>query len=143
MMGSAGAKGSGGATGSGGAAGGSSGTATFSAVATILGNSCGTGGCHDGTAHTNLKNDSGLYTRIVNGMPSGSMAMSACKSKKLIVPSDTSMSVISQIVKASVSGCSNARMPDNCSTSSSNPRACLTSAQISTIDAWITAGAPM
>jgi hypothetical protein len=34
-----------------------------------------------------------------------------------------------------------ARMPDNCSTTSTNPRACLTTAQIALIESWITAGA--
>jgi hypothetical protein len=34
-------------------------------------------------------------------------------------------------------------MPAQCSTTSSTPRACLTAAQIATIDDWINAGAPM
>lgn len=136
MMGSAGAKGSGGSAG--GASGGG-----FTAVATLLGMNCGTGGCHDGTAHTDLRNTTGLYTRLVNAMPTGSMAMTACKSKKLVVANDPSTSVLSEIIKAQVSGCSNARMPDNCSTSSANPRRCLTADQISTIDSWIMAGATM
>jgi len=113
------------------------------AVATLLGNSCGTGTCHDGSAHTDLRNNAGLYSRLVNAMPTGSAAMSMCKTKKLVVPNDATMSVLSQIVKAAVSGCSNARMPDDCSTSSANPRRCLTTDQINTIDSWIMAGAPM
>jgi hypothetical protein len=99
--------------------------------------------CHDGSAHVDLRNNSGLYTRLVNGSPAGSQVMASCKTMKLVVPNTPATSVLSQIVKAKVTGCSNARMPDECSTSSSNPRACLTTAQISTIDSWISAGAPM
>ena len=40
---------------------------------------------------------------------------------------------------AKLTGCTNARMPDECP----SMRACLTTAQISTITSWITAGAPM
>jgi len=48
-------------------------------------------------------------------------------------------SVIAQAVMAKVTGCTNARMPDECP----NMRACLTAAQIATITSWIMAGAPM
>lgn len=119
------------------------GTATFAAVSKLLGDTCGTGTCHTGTDHVDLRNTTGLYGRIVDAMPSGGKTMTACKSKKLIVANDTANSVISNIVKATVSGCSNARMPDSCSTSSTNPRACWTAAQIDTLDSWIKAGAPM
>ena len=112
------------------------------AVAQIMGMSCGTGMCHDGTAHVDLRNNSGLYDRL-KGSPAGSNTMTACKSMKLVVPNDASMSVLSKVVKASLSGCTNARMPDECSTTSANPRRCLTQAQIDTIDGWIAAGAPM
>jgi hypothetical protein len=127
------------AGGTAGAGGGTGGAATFTQVAAILGNSCGTGQCHDGTAHVNLHNDSTLYSRIVNVSPNGSMTMTQCKSKKLIVPSDVTNSVIAQAIMAKVTGCTNARMPDECP----NMRACLTAAEISTITSWITAGAPM
>ena len=40
---------------------------------------------------------------------------------------------------AKVTGCTNARMPDECP----SMRACLTAAQIATITSWINAGAPM
>lgn len=133
--------GRGGGAGSG-AGGGSSGMADFMAVAQIMGSSCGTGTCHDGSTHVDLRNNSGLYDRL-KGMPGGSLTMSGCKSMKLVVPNDASKSVLSKIVKASVSGCSNARMPDDCSTTSANPRRCLTQAQIDTIDSWIMAGATM
>jgi hypothetical protein len=136
-----GTTGSGGRAGTGGgAAGGAGGAATFAQVATILGTSCGTGDCHNGTDHVDLRNNTGLYTRIVNGSPSGAKTMSSCTSRKLIVPNNVAMSVIAQAVMASVSGCTNARMPDDCPTTN---RPCLTTAQINTITSWINAGAPM
>jgi hypothetical protein len=112
-------------------------------VAKLIGDTCATGTCHDGTAHVSLKNDTGLYARIVNGSPNGSNTMASCKTMKLIVPNSAATSVISMAVKAKVTGCTNARMPDECSTSSSNPRACWTTAQVTTLDNWIAAGAPM
>ena len=123
----------------GGAAGGTGGAATFAQVATILGNSCGTGMCHDGQDHVDLRNNAGLYNRIVNASPDGSRTMAACTSRTLIEPGDVAMSVIAQAIMASVSGCTNARMPDECP----SMRPCLTAAQIATITSWITAGAPM
>ena len=68
--------------------------------------------------------------------------MTQCRTKSYIIPNDTANSVISRIIKAAVTGCG-ARMPDDCSTSATNPRACLTAAQIATIDGSIMAGAPM
>jgi hypothetical protein len=112
-------------------------------VSKLLGDTCGTGTCHNGTAHVDLRNTAGLYDRIVGAMPNGPMTMTACKSKKLVVANDTTNSVLSNIVKGAVSGCSTARMPDDCSTSSTNPRACWTTTQIQTLDSWIMSGAPM
>ena len=129
----------GGGRGGSGGAGGTGGAATFAQVATILGASCGTGDCHDGTEHVDLRNNAGLYARIVDASPTGSRTMSACTSRTLIVPGNTSMSVIAQAIMMSVSGCTNARMPDECP----SMRPCLTAAQISTITSWINAGAPM
>jgi hypothetical protein len=150
--GSGGATGSGGSTGSGGrgTGGGASGTGggsgggstgTFAAAAAIFGTSCGTGMCHQGGAHVDLRNTAGLRDRIVSKMVSGTNSMASCQTKTYIVPNNPAMSVISQIIKAAVTGCG-ARMPDDCSTSSANPRRCLTTEQIATIDAWINAGAP-
>ena len=65
--------------------------------------------------------------------------MSSCTSRTLIEPNDVASSVIAQAVMASVSGCTNARMPDDCPMTN---RPCLTAAQISTITSWINAGAP-
>lgn len=133
-----GGRGGAGGTG-GGAAGGTGGAATFAQVAMILGTSCGTGDCHNGSQHSDLRNNTGLYSRIVNANPSGSRVMSSCTSRMLIVPNNPGTSVIAQAVMASVSGCTNARMPDECP----SMRTCLTAAQISTITNWINAGAPM
>ena len=117
-------------------------TETFAQVAQILGTSCGVTGCHSDATHTDLRNDAGLYARLVNAAPTGTAAMAACKTMKLVTPNSPGTSVLSQIVKAAVTGCSPARMPDMCSTGGF-PRACLSTAQISTIDGWITAGARM
>ncbi|HEY8926869.1 MAG TPA: hypothetical protein VIU64_20940, partial [Polyangia bacterium] len=119
-----------------------SGTGTFMAVAQIMAMSCGTGTCHDGSAHVDLRNNSGLYDRL-KGSPAGTNTMTACKSMKLVVPNDASMSVLSKVVKDKLTGCTNARMPDECSTTSNNPRRCLMQSEIDTIDSWIAAGAPM
>jgi hypothetical protein len=96
--------------------------------------------CHQGGAHHDLRNSTGLYARLVSAMPVGTNVMAACKAKTLIVPKDPATSVISQVIKASAMGCTNARMPDNCGTAA---RPCLTPAQIAMIDGWIMAGAPM
>jgi hypothetical protein len=107
-------------------------------VAAILGKSCGTGTCHNGQQHVDLRNDSTLYSRIVNKMPNASQTMATCKTRTLIVPNDVNNSVIAQVIMAALSGCTNARMPDECP----SMRSCLTPADISTITDWITAGAP-
>jgi hypothetical protein len=132
---------SGAAGGRSGAAGGSSGT--FAQVSQLLGTSCGTGTCHNGNPHTDLRNTTGLHARLVNAVPAGTGVATGCRALTLVVAGSPSTSLLSQIVKAPVTACGTSRMPDTCSTTSTMPRACLTTAQISTIDAWITAGAPM
>ena len=59
--------------------------------------------------------------------------MAHCTRRKLIVPNDVANSVIAQVIMATMSGCTNARMPDECP----SMRACLTAAQIATITSWI------
>jgi len=135
-------RGSGGAGIMGGAGGVSAMGAAFAPVAMILGTSCGTGNCHQAGPHIDLRNNATLHARLVGAMPNGTNTMAACKMKTMVVPSDLTMSVLSQIVKAAVPGCSNGRMPDDCSPTGTNPRPCLTAAQIATIDGWIMAGAP-
>jgi hypothetical protein len=123
--------------------GGTTGPATFVQVAQILGTSCGTGTCHQGAMHVDLRNNAGLHARLVSAMPAGTQVMAQCRTRTLVVPSNPAMSVISQVIKAAVTGCTTTRMPQMCSTTSATPRRCLTAAQIATIDGWIMAGAPM
>lgn len=115
---------------------------TFATVAGILGMSCGTGPCHNGVQHVDLRNTPGLYMRIVDAMPAAPNTMAACKTRKLVLPGQAAMSVLSRIIKAPETGCG-ARMPDNCSTTMAMPRRCLNAAEIAAIDGWIAAGAPM
>ena len=75
----------------------------------------------------------------MNASPNAPKTMAACTSRKLIVANDVTNSVIAQVIMAAVTGCTNARMPDECP----SKRACLTAAQIATITNWIIAGAPM
>ncbi|MEO5768445.1 MAG: hypothetical protein ABIS92_08845 [Polyangia bacterium] len=122
--------------------GGSGSGPSFAAVATIMGSSCGTGMCHQPAGpHVDLTNNAGLRGRLVGGMPNGSKTMAMCKTKTLVVAGNPAASVISQVIKGPMAGCTNARMPDECSTTSTKPRACLTMAQIATIDDWIMGGA--
>ena len=127
------ASGTGGTGGAGGAA------ATFASVTSLFAANCTS--CHDGTNHTDLR-ATGLYARIVNQSPTKS-TVAACESQKLIVPGNTAMSLISNKIKGTNLGGCNGRMPDGCSTTSANPRPCLTTAQIAIVDSWINAGAPM
>lgn len=135
-----GRSGSGGGQGGGG--GGAGGGATFAQVAMLLGSSCGTGMCHTMTSgHVVLVNDAGLYDRLVMRMPSGTNVDAQCTSRTLVVPGNPAMSLLSEIVKAAPAGGCATRMPNMCSPSGGG-RACLTTAQIATIDSWIMANAP-
>ncbi|MES1165366.1 MAG: hypothetical protein ABUR63_06410, partial [Verrucomicrobiota bacterium] len=64
---------------------------------------------------------------------------------KLIVPGSPSTSLISDKIHGgtALGSMCGVRMPYMCSATSSTPRACLTAAQIATVDNWINAGAPM
>jgi hypothetical protein len=122
---------------------GGAGDATFAAVAEILMTSCTAAKCHDGAsgnAKTDLRNNSGLYARIVNAAQTGEMG-TACNGKILVVPSQPTMSLLYQKVTGTgiPSGCGD-RMPDGCPTTKTP---CLTTAQTNTIRDWIMAGAPM
>ena len=102
-------------------------------MAALLGTSCGTSTCHDGTDHVDLRNNAGLYARIVNASPTGAKTMAHAPAASLIVPNDVTNSVIAQVITAKLTGCTNARMPDECP----SMRPCLTAAQIATITSWI------
>jgi hypothetical protein len=105
--------------------------------------SCATNGCHDGSnMHANYKTN--LYSVLTMPLPG---TVDRCAGSTLVVPSNTAGSfLITAITKGGAcpkGGNSIGRMPDNCSTTSTNPRACLTTAQIKTITDWVAAGATM
>jgi hypothetical protein len=141
--GTGGVSGGAGASGVGGASGG---TATFAAVTALFATNCVP--CHNGMKHTDLR-AAGLYARIVNASTLSTLTTNAmCTSQKLIVPNSPAMSLISNKVHGTNLGGCGARMPYMCSTTATmpapaSPPACLTTAQIATIDGWISAGAPM
>ena len=103
--------------------------------------------CHGaGSKQVNLTDMAGLYGRLTTPLPS---TIPYCKGTTLVVKNDAAGSFLANIVKAK-SSCMNdgamqmvARMPDDCSTTSSSPRRCLTTEQAAIISNWIAAGAPM
>ncbi len=130
-VGAGGTTGAAGRGGTGGTTGGTNGT--FTQVAALLMTNCAP--CHDGTAHTDLRT-TGLYARIVGGHSIAS-ANAACVSQTLVVAGNSSMSLISKKVHgANLNGCGT-QMPKGCTPGTT----CLTTAQMSTIDTWINAGA--
>jgi len=116
--------------------GGVSGAPAFTAIAALLGTSCGS--CHDGTKHVDLRNTTGLYMRIVNMAPAATNTDAGCKTMSLVVPDNAATSLLSKVVKGAVAGCTDGKMPNGCTGTK-----CLTTAQTGMIDAWIAAGAPM
>jgi hypothetical protein len=142
--------GGGGATGGGGggkSTGGSGGggAVTFSQVASLLSKACAGSQCHGGSNHINLVNMTGLYMRLTTPLPSTNPH---CGGTTLIVAGSLASSFLANVIKGQ-STCMKGggtemipRMPDDCSTSSSNPRACLTAAEIKLVEDWVTAGAP-
>jgi hypothetical protein len=153
---SGGLDGSSGATAAGGnstgvSAGGSSGAATtataptFAAVSALLTNNCAGSKCHGGSTQVNFTTASGLYSRLITPVAS---TIPHCAGTQLIAPGNTAGSFLLSVIQGK-STCKKGtgteainRMPDACSTTSTSPRACLTAAQIQTVSAWISAGAP-
>jgi hypothetical protein len=141
---------SGGAGGaSGGAGGGSAGASpTVAAVKTLIGMSCGIGGCHKmGSGQLDFQGTTDLYGMLTTVLPDNT---AHCKGSTLAVANDAN-SLLLRITDtgAATTMCNEggqmktiARMPEDCSTTSTNPRACLTAAQRKVISDWITAGAP-
>jgi hypothetical protein len=125
-----------GTAGSAGGGGGTSGGPAFTAIAALLGTSCGS--CHDGTKHVDLRNTTGLYMRLVNMPPAAANTDAGCKTMSLVVPDNAATSLLSKVVKGAVAGCTDGKMPNGCTGTK-----CLTTAQTGMIDAWIAAGAPM
>jgi hypothetical protein len=142
--GSMGGKSGGGAGGSmsgaGGGGTGGAGTATFKAVAAIIGASCTTDTCHSSSSgHTVLDMEASLRTNLL-GMPGGEKGMNGtCKSQTLVVPSMPEKSLLYNIINANPPCAS--RMPYMCGKGGTNPE-CLKASDIQTIRDWIAAGAP-
>jgi hypothetical protein len=116
---------------------------TFAAVNAIMTASCAVSGCHDGSnMHVSYKTN--LYSVLTTPLPGST---DRCAGSTLVVPSNTAGSfLITAITKGGAcpkGGNSIGRMPDNCSPTSTNPRACLSAAQIKTITDWVAAGATM
>jgi len=122
---------------------GDAGGATFTQVRSLLTMSCAVTGCHGnagGTAQIDLRDTTGLYTRLMGQAPS--TAPTNCKGKTLISPSMPMMSLLISMVDTNATarmGCGG-RMPDGCPTPQ---RPCLTTPQIDLLKNWVTAGAPM
>ena len=101
--------------------------------------------CHGGSNHINLVNMTGLYMRLTTPLPSTN---SHCGGTTLIVGGNLASSFLANVIKGQATCMKGGgtemipRMPDDCSTSSSNPRACLTAAEIKLVEDWVTAGAP-
>ena len=123
-----------GAAGSGGAGAGSGAGVgvTFGQISTLIPGTCGGTECHTGTQELSLRNDAGLYRRLLD------TAVSECGGAHLVVPGNPQGSAIIQLVNRR---CTKRGMPfympKDCTR---NP--CLPASQIQTITNWIQAGAP-
>ena len=149
------AAGAGGSTaGSAGTGGGSAGmgtggsSATFAAVKTLFGMSCGVGTCHNAASgHLDYQGTKDLHGLLTTPIAA---AIKHCNGTTLVVANNAAGSfLVTAVTGPGMVTCKKngademiARMPDTCSTTSTNPRACLTTAQIKTITDWIAAGAP-
>jgi hypothetical protein len=130
-LGGQGGKSSGGGGSGGKAAGGSGGgasAATFASVATVLQNKCGN--CHATSARMPvLKNDANLRTTLTT------YKVARCGNNPMVTPMDTAKSALVAVVSKS---CMGLAMPTPCNTTP-----CIPSADLTTIQNWIMAGAPM
>ena len=112
------------------AAGGSGGGATvsFASVATVIQSKCG--GCHATSARMPvLKNDANLRTTLTT------YKVARCGNNPMVTPMDTAKSALVGLVSKS---CMGLAMPTPCNTTP-----CIPSADLTTIQNWIMAGAPM
>jgi hypothetical protein len=132
----------GGSAGSAGAGGG--GAVTFAQIKTLFGMNCGVGMCHNaGSMHLNYQTGD-LHALLTSPIPAGNKD---CVGTTPVTANDQN-SFLLKVVKTGGGGAcpqgtgTIGRMPDMCSTSSTNPRACLTDTQIKLISDWIAAGAP-
>jgi hypothetical protein len=109
---------------------------------------CAGATCHgDASQHAHLATMAGLYALLTTPLPNSSLH---CKGETLVKPGDTNGSFLLKVITGpGMSMCKNGtamenipRMPDDCSTSSMNPRPCLTADQIKLVSDWIAANAP-
>ena len=88
----------------------------------------------------NLVDMTGLYQRLTQPLAN----VEECNGTTLVVAGNVQGSFLASVIKGpSTCGAKSIpRMPDNCSTNSTNPRACLNANEIALIDGWISSGAP-
>ncbi len=138
-----------GGTAGGGTAGAGGASPTFAAVKTLFSTSCGTGNCHNkNSGQLDYQGTTDLHALLTTPIPATGSAH--CNGTTLAVPNDAASSFLVTVVtgpgqvtcKKNGTNEMIGRMPDDCSTTSTNPRACFTAAQIKTITDWIAAGAP-
>jgi hypothetical protein len=111
----------------------------------LLSTSCAGGMCHaSASMQADLTTSAGLYMRLTTPLTDSAH----CKGETLVTPGDTDKSFLLKVIQGQAS-CKNdaateniTRMPDMCSTSSMNPRPCLTADQIKLVSDWIMANAP-
>jgi hypothetical protein len=137
-----------GTTSGGAATAGSAGSSAFGGSAGAGG--AGTGGASGGASGTMQMDwitSDGLYKRLTSPIPGG---VAHCLGNTPVVPGMPDASLLLQALKGKrtcmkVGGGMEmiGRMPDNCSTTGTNPRACLKDDQIKLVSDWISAGAPM
>jgi hypothetical protein len=116
---------------------------TFAQIKTLFGTSCGVGMCHNkASGNLDYQGTADLHSLLTTAIPQGT---AHGVGSTLVVPNDATSFLIS-LVKGGTScpkgGGMIGRMPDSCSTTSTNPRACLTADQIKLISDWVAAGAP-
>jgi hypothetical protein len=124
---------------SGGAAGYPIAPPTFASVRSIMSTSCAFTGCHHqggGTKQVDLRDNAGLYARLMGQAPS--TADAACRNRTLVVPGKPDMSLIVAMIEAPAAPrmmCGE-QMPKGCKDN------CLLDEEIATFVNWIAMGAP-
>jgi hypothetical protein len=121
---------------------------TFGQVKELLSKTCAGAKCHDAAStQADWITSDGLYMRLTTALPQDTPH---CPGNIPVIPSNPEGSLLLQAIKGRPT-CNKAgggmetiaRMPDDCSTTGTDPRACLTDTQIKLVSDWIAAGAPM
>lgn len=116
--------------------------ATFMAVKTLFGASCGVGQCHNAASmNLDFQGTNDLHGLLTKPIPTG---IAHCVGSTLVTANDANSFLVT-VVKTGGScptggGSAIGKMPDNCG--QAGKPACLTAAQVKTITDWIAAGAP-